>query len=207
MMRSYGGPLQLGEGAADDLPHIREFAGEFARLVRGAVRDGQRAQFALHQRPDHPACRAARAEQQNPLVGQVELQVALEIADQPNPVGIVPQKRRVLEECDGIHGLCPRRARRQLVHQLGGRLFVRYGDVEAAHAAREQTQGFPAKIVRGDVEQPVDQILRGRLGKHSVYERRPAVCDRVPDQTVLIGGAGFARRIHCVSHSAARLAK
>ena len=42
-----------------------------------------------------------------------------------------------------------------------------------------------------DVEQPIDQVLRGRLGEHAVDERRPAVLDRMPDDAVLIGRAGF----------------
>ena len=49
------------------------------------------------------------------------------------------------------------------------------------------------KFIRGDVEQPIHQVLRRRLGEHPVNERRPAVRNRVPYDPVLIGRAGFVR--------------
>ena len=89
-----------------------------------------------------------------------------------------------------------RRARRQLVDQLGGRLLVRQRDIETAHAAGQQAQSLAPEIVRVNVEQAIDQILRRRLGEHAVNERRPAVGDRVPDHAVLIGRPGLVRQIH-----------
>jgi hypothetical protein len=84
---------------------------------------------------------------------------------------------------------------------------VRQGDIQAPHAAGHQPQGLAAEIVRVNIEQPIHQVLRGRLGEHAVNERRPAVFDGVPDDAVLIGRADFLRQAHDASHPAAFLAK
>jgi hypothetical protein len=143
--------------------------------------------------PSTPRAAPPAPEQQNALVGEFNLQIALEIADQPGPVGIVAEQCRIGEECDRIHRLGARGARRQFVHQFGRRLLVRHGDVQAAHAAGEQPQGLAPEILRRDVEQPIDEILRRGLREHPMDERRPAVGYRVSHDAVLIGGACFVR--------------
>ena len=207
MMRSYGGPCSsekvqpvICPMSANSSASLRALNG--VRLAMVSERSSRSSNG-----PDHAARGAARTEQQNALVGEFDLQIALEIADQPGPVGIVAEQCRIGEERDRIHRLGAGGARRQFVHQFGRRLLVRHGDVQAAHAAGEQPQGLAAEILRRDVEQPIDEILRRGLGEHPVDERRPAVGDRVPDDPVLIGRACFVRQVHGFSHSAARFAK
>ena len=69
----------------------------------------------------------------------------------------------------------------------------RQGNVEAAYAAGEQLEDVAAEVGWCNVEQPVDKILRRRLGEHAVDEGRPAVRDGMAGDAILIGFAGFSR--------------
>ncbi len=160
-----------------------------------------------HSGADHAARRAAGAQDQHALVRERDIQVVLEVANEADAVGVVAEQLRILEERDGIHRLRARRARRQLVDQLCGRLLVRQRDVEATHAAGEQAQSLAPEIVGMYVEQPIDEVLRRGFGEHPVDERRPAVRDRMADQSILISRPGFMRQTHGLSHPAARFAK
>ena len=113
-------------------------------------------------------------------------QIVLEIGHQPEPVGVVAQQGSLFEEGNGVDRFGALGARRQLVYQFRSRLLMRQRDIQALEAAGEQAQRFAAKILRRDIEQPIDQILRSGLGKHAVYERRPAVGDGVTRNSVLI---------------------
>jgi hypothetical protein len=72
----------------------------------------------------------------------------------------------------------------------GRRLFVRDRHVQAAHAVREQRHDLLLEILGLDVEQAVDHVLQRLLREETVYERRPAVSDRMADDAVLVWAAG-----------------
>ena len=65
------------------------------------------AKFALQQRTEHAAHRAAGAEDQHPLAGEVDSQVAFEIGREPEAVGVVAEQRGILKKGDGVRPPAP----------------------------------------------------------------------------------------------------
>ena len=68
---------------------------------------------------------------------------------------------------------------------------MRQGDVQAAPAVQEKVHHVPAELRRRHIEAPVDHRLLGLAREQAVDERRPAVRDRMPDDSILI-----RRRVH-----------
>src|ERR1700729_1434255 len=63
---------------------------------------------------------------------------------------------------------------------------MRQGDVQGAPAVKKEVHHVPAKLRWRHIEAPIDHRLLGLAREQAVNERRPAVRDRMPDDSVLI---------------------
>jgi len=81
-------------------------------LALGAVRDDEPADARLQERADDALRGAARAKQEDRLAGELEPEMAGQVAHEPDPVGIVAM---ALIEHEGVDDACgPARARSRI---------------------------------------------------------------------------------------------
>ena len=178
--------LQLAERAARHRAERRELAHQLIGACDGAVGDDERARVQLEQRSDHAARSAARAQQQDARLGPAQPEVPAQIGHQSDPVGVVADEILTVQRnrVDRVRELRPRR---ELVHQVGSGVLVRHRDVDAAAAGAEELEHVAAETLGRRFVQPVAQVLLRLAREHAVDERRPAVSDRVTEETVGVG--------------------
>jgi hypothetical protein len=95
---------------------------------------------------------------------------------------------------DRVHGVGELGARRELVDEVGCRLLVRQGDIDAAPVTAEELEHVAAEAFGRRFVQPVDQVLLRLAREHAVDERRPAVTDGITEQSVGIRHGALLNR-------------
>ena len=111
-------PAELVEAAGHDLPELAEAPGQLARPLDAAVGDAQVARTAAEERGHDAPRRAAGAEDQDVRFLERHVEIAGEIGQQPDAVGVVAVEAAVGGDDDGVDGAGEVGAVRQLVDEL-----------------------------------------------------------------------------------------
>ena len=132
-------PSQLGEAAGfrQGVGLAGEFEGETEGFFFGAVGERQCGRPGFEQGQDDAARRAAGAEQQEALAGEVDALIVGQVTHQSGAVGVVAANRAV-GKAQRIHRARCLGARRQRRGQPEGFFLEWYGDIGAPAAGADE---------------------------------------------------------------------
>ena len=112
----------------------------------------------------------AGTDQQDPLAGQGQAGVVLDIPHQALAVGVVAQQAAVVQTLDGIYRAGPFRRGRAIVGQSPGLLLERNGHVDTQPLAQEAMQGT-GEIIQRRQQRFVLQLFTGLPGEQAMDQR------------------------------------
>ena len=180
-------------------PRLRlERSDQRLRALGGAVGDGERGRRGLEQRPKDPAGGAAGAQHQYMRVPHADTEPR-EIGHQASAVGVVAQQPAVRLHRQRVDRRREPRAVGEVVGEPCGGFLVRYRDIHAAAALREEPTHRALEVSRRGVDAAVLDGVPGGRGEVRVDHGRAAVRDRMADHGVAIGGGCRWGRDHARS--------